>query len=149
MCKCFLHESESQKTQSSSFKWTLNSKTSPDPLIYLQVIEPTEKDQGTYSIVITDPENSHKRTLDLSGQGPVLSVSHQLHTVSETTTGKIHLAHLFKYQTLIPAGLDTGCEKLAKFYWKKHLRSVSVAVGSTGWMFSCRKCVSVSLRTPQ
>lgn len=41
------------------------------------------------------------------------------HTVSETTVGEIHLAHLFKYQTLIPAGLDTGCEKLAKFCWKK------------------------------
>lgn len=34
-----------------------------------QVIEPTERDQGIYSIVITDPENSHKRTLDLSGEG--------------------------------------------------------------------------------
>lgn len=28
-----------------------------------------EKDKGKYSIVITDPENSHKRTLDLSGDG--------------------------------------------------------------------------------
>lgn len=112
-----MHDSGSQKTQSPSFKRTLNSKKSPDPLIYLQVIEPTEKDQGTYSIVIVDPENSHKRTLDLSGEGAVLSVSYQpSHTVSETTVGKIHLAHLFKYQTLIPAGLDTGCEKLAKFY---------------------------------
>lgn len=142
---------KAKKTQSPSFKRTLNSKKSLDPLIYLQVIEPTEKDQGTYSIVIVDPENSHKRTLDLSGEGAVLSVSYQpSHTVSETTVGKIHLAHLFKYQTLIPAGLDSGCEKLAKFYWKKkHLRSTSVAVGSTGWMFSCRKCVSVSQRTPQ
>ncbi|XP_041639567.1 myomesin-2 [Cheilinus undulatus] len=33
----------------------------------MEVIEPTEKDKGTYSIVITDPENSHKRSLDLSG----------------------------------------------------------------------------------
>ncbi|XP_020492136.1 M-protein, striated muscle isoform X1 [Labrus bergylta] len=33
----------------------------------MEVIEPTEKDKGTYSIVIIDPENSHKRTLDLSG----------------------------------------------------------------------------------
>uniref|UniRef100_A0AAQ4NUR3 Myomesin 2a n=1 Tax=Gasterosteus aculeatus aculeatus TaxID=481459 RepID=A0AAQ4NUR3_GASAC len=31
------------------------------------VIEPTEKDKGKYSIVITNSENSHKRTLDLSG----------------------------------------------------------------------------------
>lgn len=49
-------------------------------LIYPQVIEPTEKDQGKYSIVIVDPENSHKRTLDLSGEG-MLSVSHHLHTL--------------------------------------------------------------------
>uniref|UniRef100_A0AAQ5X6G3 Myomesin 2a n=1 Tax=Amphiprion ocellaris TaxID=80972 RepID=A0AAQ5X6G3_AMPOC len=33
----------------------------------MEVIEPMEKDKGLYSIVITDPENSHKRTLDLSG----------------------------------------------------------------------------------
>lgn len=66
---------EAKNSQSSSFKRTLNSKKSLDPLIYLQVIEPTEKDQGTYSMVIVDPENSHKRTLDLSGEGAVLSVS--------------------------------------------------------------------------
>ncbi|XP_074522002.1 myomesin-2 isoform X1 [Halichoeres trimaculatus] len=34
----------------------------------MEVIEPTEKDKGTYSIVITDPENSHKRSLELSGE---------------------------------------------------------------------------------
>uniref|UniRef100_A0A7N5ZR97 Myomesin 2a n=1 Tax=Anabas testudineus TaxID=64144 RepID=A0A7N5ZR97_ANATE len=33
----------------------------------MEVIEPVEKDKGKYSIVITDPETSHKRTLDLSG----------------------------------------------------------------------------------
>ncbi|KAG7482100.1 hypothetical protein JOB18_013030 [Solea senegalensis] len=33
----------------------------------MEVIEPEDKDKGMYSIVITDPENSHKRTLDLSG----------------------------------------------------------------------------------
>ncbi|XP_044057528.1 myomesin-2 isoform X1 [Siniperca chuatsi] len=33
----------------------------------MEVIEPLEKDKGKYSIIITDPENSHKRTLDLSG----------------------------------------------------------------------------------
>ncbi|XP_010794773.1 myomesin-2 [Notothenia coriiceps] len=33
----------------------------------MEVIEPLEKDKGLYSIVITDPETAHKRTLDLSG----------------------------------------------------------------------------------
>uniref|UniRef100_A0A3B3D3C5 Myomesin-2-like n=1 Tax=Oryzias melastigma TaxID=30732 RepID=A0A3B3D3C5_ORYME len=33
----------------------------------MEVIEPGEKDKGLYSIVITNAENSHKRTLDLSG----------------------------------------------------------------------------------
>ncbi|XP_071397105.1 myomesin-2 [Centroberyx affinis] len=33
----------------------------------MEVIEPLERDKGMYSIVITDPENTHKRTLDLSG----------------------------------------------------------------------------------
>lgn len=42
-------------------------------LIDSQVVEPVEKDKGKYSIVITDPENSHKRTLDLSGDGQYFS----------------------------------------------------------------------------
>ncbi|XP_070411037.1 myomesin-2 [Nothobranchius furzeri] len=33
----------------------------------MEVVEPTDKDKGLYSIVITNSENSHKRTLDLSG----------------------------------------------------------------------------------
>ncbi|KAI4829829.1 hypothetical protein KUCAC02_001494 [Chaenocephalus aceratus] len=33
----------------------------------MEVIEPLEKDKGLYSIVITNPETAHKRTLDLSG----------------------------------------------------------------------------------
>ncbi|KAF3686335.1 Myomesin-2 165 kDa connectin-associated protein [Channa argus] len=33
----------------------------------MEVVEPVDKDKGTYSIVITDPETSHKRSLDLSG----------------------------------------------------------------------------------
>ncbi|XP_029947768.1 myomesin-2 [Salarias fasciatus] len=33
----------------------------------MEVVEPVEKDKGSYSIVITDSENSNKRTLDLSG----------------------------------------------------------------------------------
>lgn len=40
-----------------------------DWLIDSQVTEPVEKDKGKYSIVITDPETSHKRRLDLSGDG--------------------------------------------------------------------------------
>uniref|UniRef100_A0A8C7WYG3 Myomesin 2a n=1 Tax=Oryzias sinensis TaxID=183150 RepID=A0A8C7WYG3_9TELE len=37
----------------------------------MEVIEPGEKDKGSYSIVITNAENSHKRTLDLSGDAEV------------------------------------------------------------------------------
>uniref|UniRef100_A0A674PR58 Myomesin 2 n=1 Tax=Takifugu rubripes TaxID=31033 RepID=A0A674PR58_TAKRU len=58
----------------------------------MEVIEPTEKDQGKYSIVIVDPENSHKRTLDLSGEGAALSVSRHLHTAeayAEKNRGKV------------------------------------------------------------
>ncbi|XP_038162624.1 M-protein, striated muscle [Cyprinodon tularosa] len=33
----------------------------------MEVIEPTEKDKGAYSIVITNSENSYKRAMDLSG----------------------------------------------------------------------------------
>uniref|UniRef100_A0AAV2LQV1 Myomesin 2 n=1 Tax=Knipowitschia caucasica TaxID=637954 RepID=A0AAV2LQV1_KNICA len=34
----------------------------------MEVIEPFDKDKGMYSIVIVDPETSHKRSLDLSGE---------------------------------------------------------------------------------
>uniref|UniRef100_A0A8P4K008 Myomesin-2 n=1 Tax=Dicentrarchus labrax TaxID=13489 RepID=A0A8P4K008_DICLA len=41
-------------------------------VINCTVIEPMEKDKGMYSIMITDPENTHKRKLDLSGDGQYL-----------------------------------------------------------------------------
>lgn len=37
-----------------------------------QIIEPEEKDKGMYSVVITNSENSHKRSLELSGEGQSL-----------------------------------------------------------------------------
>uniref|UniRef100_G3PU89 Myomesin 2a n=1 Tax=Gasterosteus aculeatus aculeatus TaxID=481459 RepID=G3PU89_GASAC len=48
----------------------------------IEVIEPTEKDKGKYSIVITNSENSHKRTLDLSGDG-------QAEAYAEKNRGKV------------------------------------------------------------
>lgn len=34
----------------------------------LEIVEPIEKDKGMYTIEIVDPEKTHTRTLDLSGQ---------------------------------------------------------------------------------
>ncbi|XP_051507446.1 myomesin-2-like isoform X1 [Myxocyprinus asiaticus] len=34
----------------------------------LEIVEPTDKDKGMYTIEIVDPEKTHTRTLDLSGQ---------------------------------------------------------------------------------
>uniref|UniRef100_A0A673II11 Myomesin 2a n=1 Tax=Sinocyclocheilus rhinocerous TaxID=307959 RepID=A0A673II11_9TELE len=34
----------------------------------LEMVEPTDKDKGMYTIEIVDPEKTHSRTLDLSGQ---------------------------------------------------------------------------------
>uniref|UniRef100_A0A3B4VF65 Myomesin 2 n=1 Tax=Seriola dumerili TaxID=41447 RepID=A0A3B4VF65_SERDU len=47
-----------------------------------------EKDKGMYSIVITDPENSHKRTLDLSGddRGKVVGGLPDVVTIMEKKT---------------------------------------------------------------
>uniref|UniRef100_A0A669CYE6 Myomesin 2 n=1 Tax=Oreochromis niloticus TaxID=8128 RepID=A0A669CYE6_ORENI len=57
-------------------------------LIDSQVVEPVEKDKGKYSIVITDPENSHKRTLDLSGddRGKVVGGLPDVVTIMEKKT---------------------------------------------------------------
>ncbi|XP_054892557.1 myomesin-2 [Poeciliopsis prolifica] len=55
----------------SERKLTHNDKTvigGTPAMATMEVIEPTEKDKGAYSIVITNSENSHKRTLDLSGE---------------------------------------------------------------------------------
>uniref|UniRef100_A0AAX7VG39 Myomesin 2a n=1 Tax=Astatotilapia calliptera TaxID=8154 RepID=A0AAX7VG39_ASTCA len=51
----------------------------------MEVVEPVEKDKGKYSIVITDPENSHKRTLDLSGDGQYF----QAEAYAEKNRGKV------------------------------------------------------------
>uniref|UniRef100_A0A665UY31 Myomesin-2-like n=1 Tax=Echeneis naucrates TaxID=173247 RepID=A0A665UY31_ECHNA len=54
----------------------------------MEVIEPVEKDKGMYSIVITDPENSHKRTLDVSGddRGKVVGGLPDVVTIMEKKT---------------------------------------------------------------
>uniref|UniRef100_A0A8C9ZEC0 Myomesin 2 n=1 Tax=Sander lucioperca TaxID=283035 RepID=A0A8C9ZEC0_SANLU len=54
----------------------------------MEVIEPVEKDKGMYSIVITDRENSHKRTLDLSGEdrGKVVGGLPDVVTIMEKKT---------------------------------------------------------------
>uniref|UniRef100_A0A4W6CN74 Myomesin 2 n=1 Tax=Lates calcarifer TaxID=8187 RepID=A0A4W6CN74_LATCA len=54
----------------------------------MEVIEPVEKDKGKYSIVIIDPENSHKRTLDLSGddRGKVIGGLPDVVTIMEKKT---------------------------------------------------------------
>uniref|UniRef100_A0A7N6BUI0 Myomesin 2a n=1 Tax=Anabas testudineus TaxID=64144 RepID=A0A7N6BUI0_ANATE len=54
----------------------------------MEVIEPVEKDKGKYSIVITDPETSHKRTLDLSGddRGKVVGGLPDVVTIMEKKT---------------------------------------------------------------
>lgn len=35
----------------------------------LEIVEPTEKDKGLYTFVLTDSEKTYTRTLELSGQG--------------------------------------------------------------------------------
>ncbi|KAM7406246.1 hypothetical protein PAMP_000634 [Pampus punctatissimus] len=54
----------------------------------MEVIEPLEKDKGMYSIIITNPENSHKRTLDLSGddRGKVVGGLPDVVTIMEKKT---------------------------------------------------------------
>uniref|UniRef100_A0A3Q3DGT6 Myomesin-2-like n=1 Tax=Hippocampus comes TaxID=109280 RepID=A0A3Q3DGT6_HIPCM len=59
----------------------------------MEVIEPTERDKGKYSIVITDPEDSHKHTLDLNGEGQsflslVLFIQH-ICTFEKVYRGKV------------------------------------------------------------
>lgn len=38
----------------------------------LEIVEPTDKDKGMYTIEIVDVEKTHTRTLDLSGQRELL-----------------------------------------------------------------------------
>lgn len=115
--------------------WAQNSKRSPDPLIYLQVIEPTEKAQGKYSIMIVDPENSHKRTLDLSGEGAALSVSHHLHTRSLTFPS---------IRRSSPVAQTQAVKSWQSFTEKPLGSGLLQWVPLGGW-----KHVSVSQRTPQ
>uniref|UniRef100_A0A668ALG3 Myomesin 2 n=1 Tax=Myripristis murdjan TaxID=586833 RepID=A0A668ALG3_9TELE len=54
----------------------------------MEVIEPTERDKGMYSIIITDLENSYKRTLELSGddRGKVVGGLPDVVTIMEKKT---------------------------------------------------------------
>lgn len=143
--KCFIHASWKPRTHSFQFKWSLNSKKWPNPLIYLQVIEPIEKDQGKYSIVIVDPENSHKRTLDLSGEGAVLSVSYHLHTPSLRQPLEKYNLLTFQVSDTHPCWLRCRLWKVGKVLLKKTSDPYQLQRVPLGeW-----KCVSISQRTPQ
>uniref|UniRef100_A0A8C3IAL4 Myomesin 2 n=1 Tax=Chrysemys picta bellii TaxID=8478 RepID=A0A8C3IAL4_CHRPI len=45
-----------------------------EEVAWLQICEPTEKDKGKYTFEIFDGKESHKRMLDLSGQGKILNI---------------------------------------------------------------------------
>lgn len=40
-----------------------------EQMAWLQICEPTEKDKGKYTFEISDGQDAHQRSLDLSGQG--------------------------------------------------------------------------------
>uniref|UniRef100_A0A671Q104 Myomesin 2 n=1 Tax=Sinocyclocheilus anshuiensis TaxID=1608454 RepID=A0A671Q104_9TELE len=50
----------------------------------LEIVEPTDKDKGMYTIETVDPEKTHSRTLDLSGQRELIFSKD--HTLSLTCT---------------------------------------------------------------
>uniref|UniRef100_A0A673IEI1 Myomesin 2a n=1 Tax=Sinocyclocheilus rhinocerous TaxID=307959 RepID=A0A673IEI1_9TELE len=54
----------------------------------LEMVEPTDKDKGMYTIEIVDPEKTHSRTLDLSGQhrGKVVGGLPDVVTIMEKKT---------------------------------------------------------------
>uniref|UniRef100_A0A8C1ZS18 Myomesin 2 n=1 Tax=Cyprinus carpio TaxID=7962 RepID=A0A8C1ZS18_CYPCA len=54
----------------------------------LEIVEPTDKDKGMYTIEIVDPEKTHSRTLDLSGQhrGKVVGGLPDVVTIMEKKT---------------------------------------------------------------
>ena len=37
--------------------------------LWLQILAPTESDKGKYTLEMSDGQETHKRSLDLSGQG--------------------------------------------------------------------------------
>lgn len=127
--------------------------------IDLQVIEPTERDQGIYSIVITDPENSHKRSLDLSGKG--LSAPGLINTSSPEFQSAVidHLKNngqecgpLSRVKRSSSAAMETG-----SFWSQNNKKNNKKKVDFVGFnwfhrvdFFSCcRKCVNISQRKPQ
>lgn len=113
----------------------------------MQVIEPTEKDQGIYSIVITDPENSHKRSLDLSGEGLSLL---GLVNVSSASADRYMICD--KFGPLVLSKYKTGTLK-AK--WITTIKKKSRDLFVSNWIhrvdfFSCgRKMCHTSQRKPQ
>lgn len=109
-----------------------------------------------YSIVITDPENSHKRSLELSGDGLYLIFHSFTHSV-EFHSFFVLLMQLkievetwlpFKYQAPPPPHWLGNRLQQVRFFHKK-LGFILVTTDSTGQRFSYRKCVIISQRTTQ
>lgn len=127
-----------------------------------QVIEPTERDQGIYSIVITDPENSHKRTLDLSGEG--LSVPGLINTSGPEFHSALidHLKNNEQQRGLlsrVKRSSSAACMETGSFWSqnnnKNNKKKKKVDFVGFNWIrrvdfFSCcRKCVNISQRKAQ
>lgn len=116
----------------------------------MQVIEPTDKDKGIYSIVITDLENSHKRSLDLSGEGQSVS-SPQFHSALidqlKTNQRKLDLPARAKGSSSAAWKWDLFAGKI----FRKNNKINVVSIESTGSIsfLVAGKCVNISQRKAQ
>lgn len=46
----------------------------------LEIVEPTDKDKGMYTFEIVDPEKTHSRILDLSGERELYKQTYRLYS---------------------------------------------------------------------
>lgn len=123
-----------------------------------QVIEPTERDQGIYSIVITDPENSHKRSLDLSGEGlyPLCLIntpSLEFHSVLIDNTVKNRGGNVAGFQVSNTHPLRRRSGLFFSQNNKKKKKNLGFCWFQLnpqgGCFFVAEKCVNISQRKPQ
>uniref|UniRef100_A0A3Q2G1S0 Myomesin-2-like n=1 Tax=Cyprinodon variegatus TaxID=28743 RepID=A0A3Q2G1S0_CYPVA len=98
--QCHMKYYTSEMNISCEHKLTHSDKTvigGTPAMATMEVIEPTEKDKGAYSIVITNSENSYKRAMDLSGDDQGKFASLTIKGVSMEDSGRYTMIVQNKY----------------------------------------------------
>uniref|UniRef100_A0A673JX38 Myomesin 3 n=1 Tax=Sinocyclocheilus rhinocerous TaxID=307959 RepID=A0A673JX38_9TELE len=82
--------------------------------VWIEIFSPTEKDKGKYTLEMFDGQETHKRSLDLSGQGRADSI----------TKGLPDVVAIMENKSLCLTGFADG-DPVPEMFWLKNNREVT------------------------